>query len=150
MTVRVSHFLWTFQGRGEDETALALQCLPELVSEVQGLPRFPQPGWIASLLPVRSKAKHCLLLTAQQSCWLSSKSCSWFLKGPLEMKDILVNYGVLPCPGSPCRPSSSAAGPSDRAPAKISAEILHKAQEMPHTKAREGTDSMSFPRQLKG
>ena len=34
--------------------------LPELVSEVQGLPCFPEPRWISSL-----QEKHCLLFTAQ-------------------------------------------------------------------------------------
>lgn len=113
--------------------------LPELVSEVQGLPRFPQPGWTSSLLPIRSKAAGSV-----------HKAAGGFLKGPLEMKDVLVNYEALQCPGSPCRPSSSAAGLSDRAPRQTSAETLHKAQEMPHTKAREGTNSTALPRQLKG
>lgn len=58
---------------------------------------------------------------------------------------MLVNYEALQCPGSPCQSSSSAAGPSDRAPVRIFAETLHKAQEMPIPKLEKAPTVWPFP-----
>lgn len=127
--VQESRFLLPSQGPGEEETALALQCASQSQSQkCQKSHAFHSQGGQPHLFP-SSEARGSNVCWSQPSRAAGSlrKAAAGFAKGPLEMKDMLVNYEALQCP-SPCKPSSSAAGPRDRTPVQTLAETLPKFQ----------------------